>query len=40
MNKTKLMIDLEMRHNKPIEQILLDTLKETGSYRKAGKSLK
>ena len=40
MNKTKLMIDLEIRHNKPIEQILLETLKETGSYRKAGKKLK
>jgi len=34
------MIDLEIRHNKPIEQILLETLKETGSYRKAGKKLK
>jgi len=40
VNKTKLMIDLEIRHNKPIEQILLETLKETGSYRKAGKKLK
>lgn len=40
MKKTKLMIDLEICYNKPIEQILLETLKETGSYKKAGKKLK